>query len=131
MLRTHAEDLSGIVIHCFTGSGLDLSRYLSLDCFIGITGWICDSRRGVELRELIHELPLEKLLIETDAPFLLPGSTPAGWHAQNAPGNSKRRNEPALLGLVTQRISEELGIEQELVEETSSANARRLFNLGD
>lgn len=129
LLKSCADDLTGIVVHCFTGTAHDLARYLELGCYIGITGWICDKRRGAELRGLIGELPLDRLLIESDAPFLLPQTLPTGWHAEHAPGTSRRRNEPALLPLVARQIAELLGVtEREIVSKTT-ANARALFNL--
>lgn len=128
-LSSHVDQLDGIVVHCFTGNGEDLHRYLDLGCFIGVTGWVCDERRGGELRDLVQEIPLDRLLIETDAPFLLPQSTPADWHARHAPGHSKRRNEPALLHLVTARIAQEKQLTQAEVAASCTANARRLFDL--
>jgi TatD DNase family protein len=62
------------VVHCFTGNAHALSRYLDLDCHIGITGWICDERRGSHLHSLIRDIPSNRLMIETDAPYLLPRS---------------------------------------------------------
>jgi TatD DNase family protein len=113
---------AGAVVHCFTGSRADLDRYLSIGCHIGITGWVCDRRRGQALRELVPFVPLERLLIETDAPFLRPHDAPADPHG--------RRNEPALLGYVAARLAQLYGIPQEDLAAVTSANARRLFALG-
>src|SRR6185503_20446076 len=77
--------LSAAVVHCFTGGARELDAYLALDLHIGITGWICDDRRGAGLRPLIPRIPPDRLMIETDAPFLLPP----------AEKKSGRRNEPA------------------------------------
>lgn len=77
------------VVHCFTGTSTELESYLGLDLYIGITGWICDERRGAHLRELVRRIPANRLLIETDAPYLLPRSMPG------RPRNG--RNEPAFL----------------------------------
>jgi TatD DNase family protein len=60
------------VVHCFTGSGEALHAYLELGLYIGITGWICDERRGLGLRSLLPRIPLSRLMLETDAPFLTP-----------------------------------------------------------
>jgi TatD DNase family protein len=128
-LRRHRDRLPGVVVHCFTGTADDLSRYLALDCHIGITGWVCDERRGQELRALVPLIPLERLLIETDAPFLLPHDTPRTWHAEHAPGASRRRNEPALLPLVAARIARERRVSTETIVRETAANARRLFDL--
>jgi TatD DNase family protein len=129
LLATYTNDLAGVVVHCFTGTSQDLDRYLSLDCYIGITGWICDRKRGALLRSLISRIPLDNLLIETDAPFLLPHTTQSSWHADNAPGISKRRNEPALLPLIAAQISFETQIPMEDIISHTSRNARRLFDL--
>ena len=64
------------VIHCFTGTREELIAYLDMGLHIGITGWICDERRGTHLRELVKEIPLDRLMIETNAPFLLPRKMP-------------------------------------------------------
>ena len=128
-LSAHVDNLTGIVVHCFTGSERDLERYLALGAHIGITGWICDKRRGEELRSLIRQIPLERLLIETDAPFLLPHDAPSDWHQVHAKSASRRRNEPALLPVVAARIARELGLETTVIEEISAENARRLFDL--
>ena len=66
------DRLGRVVVHCFTDTRAALTEYLDLDCYIGITGWICDERRGLELRELVKLIPADRLLLETDAPYLLP-----------------------------------------------------------
>ena len=129
LLAAHANDLAGVVVHCFTGTSQDLDRYLGLDCYIGITGWICDKKRGALLRSLISRIPLDRLLIETDAPFLVPHTTQSSWHVDNAPGISKRRNEPALLPLIARQISNETRVPMEDIVTHSTQNARRLFDL--
>ncbi len=126
-LERHADRLPGMVVHCFTGNGKDLDRYLALGCAIGITGWICDRKRGGELRELVRRIPLERLLIETDAPFLLPQNAPKRWQQVNAPGASSRRNEPALLSYVVEAISDASGTPAADIVAASSRNARTLF----
>jgi TatD DNase family protein len=112
---------AGAIVHCFTGTRTDLLRYLELGCAIGITGWVCDRRRGAALRELVPLIPLDRLMIETDAPFLRPHNAPADAHG--------RRNEPALLGYVADRLAELYGIARAEVEAVTAANARRLFRL--
>src|ERR1700722_12283003 len=72
ILRDFAGRLYGGVAHCFTGGEAELEAYLALGLFIGITGWACDERRGLDLRSSVPKIPLERLLIETDAPYLLP-----------------------------------------------------------
>ncbi|NKB97678.1 MAG: hydrolase TatD [Pseudomonadales bacterium] len=92
--RLANAQLAGVVIHCFTGTEEELERYLAAGYFIGITGWIADKKRGTELRRLIARIPLEQLLVETDAPFLRP---------QNASiGTSTTISQHGLSGAVSQ-----------------------------
>jgi len=128
-LKRHADNLKGMVVHCFSGSGEDLDRYLALGCRIGITGWVCDRKRGQTLREQVGRIPLDRLLIETDAPFLLPQNAPGGWQQEHAPGASSRRNEPALLPYVATGIADATGVPVAEIVSASTRNARELFNL--
>ena len=128
-LERYRADLSGAVVHCFTGSADDLERLLALDCYIGITGWITESKRGAPLREIVRRLPLDRLMIETDAPFLLPRNLPKHWHREHAPGASSRRNESALLPYVAAGVAAALDIDVEAVVAASTANAVKLFGL--
>jgi TatD DNase family protein len=89
ILREFRGSLVGGVAHCFTGDSSQLEDYLALDLYIGITGWVCDERRGAALRAAAPEIPADRLLLETDAPYLLPqGLTPRP---------KSRRNEPRYL----------------------------------
>ena len=111
-----------VLIHCFTGTRADLERYLDAGYSIGITGWLCDGSRGEELRRLAPRIPLERLLIETDAPFLFPqGATP--------PAGRRRRNEPCLLPVIAERLAGLHGLPVEELVRHTTANARRLFGL--
>jgi TatD DNase family protein len=76
ILREYRNDLANIVIHCFTDTKAALFDYLELDCHIGVTGWICDERRGTELAQLVKYIPDNRLMAETDAPYLLPRDLP-------------------------------------------------------
>ena len=109
------------VVHCFTGSGDDLRAYLDMDLYIGITGWICDERRGFHLRELIRNVPPNRLMIETDAPYLMPRSMP------KRPRDG--RNEPAFLPYVVQAVAEALGQPVAEVAEHTTRTAREFFRL--
>ena len=107
------------VVHCFTGSEEELDAYLSLDFYIGITGWICDEKRGSHLKEFISKIPLDKLLIETDSPYLLPKNIK----------NKGRRNKPLFLKEVFSKVS---SIRNEPVNDLSKAiyqNSLKFFNL--
>jgi TatD DNase family protein len=119
-LSEQASMEDGVVVHCFTGSRSALHQYLDLGCHIGITGWVCDRRRGSALRELITEIPLQRLMIETDAPYLKP---------HNAQGTRGRRNEPALLPWVATQLAELYGMDKETLQTRTAANARAFFRL--
>ena len=146
ILREHRSALGDICVHCFTDTRAALEDYLHLDCHIGITGWICDERRGQSLFELVRLIPEERLLVETDAPYLLPrtamhtdvrvpshGDSLRSRAAQDAqerpPKLSERRNEPAFLPYVVRRIAEARGVEAGRVGRATADNARRFFRL--
>ncbi len=113
--------LRDVVVHCFTGTEADLHRYLDLGCHIGITGWVCDERRGSALKQLVPQIPDDRLLIETDAPFLLPRTM--------TPRPKSRRNEPGYLAWVARTVAEARGQTMEVVNEITHSNARRVFAL--
>ena len=121
MLRDYWPSLAGGVAHCFTEGPAVLDDYLELGLYIGITGWICDERRGAELRASVAGLPLDRLLLETDAPYLLPRTL--------SPKPSTRRNEPAYLGEVLRVVAECMQENVELVATASTRNAERIFRL--
>lgn len=124
LLRAGHTDLSSVVIHCFTGTAAALQGYLEAGCYIGITGWVSDQKRGLALRELIPHIPLSRLLIETDAPYLRPQNAPMAEDKKQ-----KRRNTPALLPYVASSLADLLGVSEAKVQQHSSDNAKRLFNL--
>jgi TatD DNase family protein len=121
LLREHRNRLHGGVAHCFTGGAAELEDYLELGLAIGITGWICDERRGQHLHALVARIPPGRLLLETDGPYLLPRDL--------LPKPAHRRNEPAFLphiaALVARLRSESL---EQCAAQTSAA-ARKLFGL--
>lgn len=121
ILTPWRDELGDIVVHCFTGEADALYAYLDLDCYIGITGWICDERRGQHLLELIKDIPMDRLMIETDSPYLMPRNI--------SPRPKSRRNEPAYLRYVCRAVAEALNQPYEAVAERTTANARRFFNL--
>ena len=120
ILREWRPRLGNIVVHCFTDTRAAMNDYLALDCHIGITGWICDERRGAHLIEAVRDIPDNRLLIETDAPYLLP---------RTAPKQASRRNEPAFLHWVVKTLAAARGQSEEDVARSSSANARHFFGL--
>ena len=109
------------VAHCFTGERDELKAYLDLGLYIGITGWICDERRGKHLVELVREIPKDRLLLETDAPYLTPRDL--------KPQPKARRNEPAFLPHMLRAVAHALGRPAEEVAAQTAASAESLFGL--
>lgn len=121
MLEPALPDISRAVAHCFTGEHESLREYLALDLYIGVTGWICDERRGKHLHDIVSIVPDDKLLIETDAPYLLPRTI--------RPRPKTRRNEPAYLAEVLRVVAEARGQSVEHVAQVTTDNAVRFFSL--
>lgn len=121
MLHTWRDDISDAVIHCFTADRDTLHGYLDLDLHIGLTGWICDERRGHHLRELVRNIPLDRLMVETDCPYLLPRDLPAKLKG--------RRNEPSLLPWVVREIAVWRGNDEAELAHATTQTARRFFRL--
>ena len=121
VLKPRLPELSRAVAHCFTAGERELHDYLALGLYIGITGWICDERRGAHLLDLVGDIPADRLLVETDAPYLLPRSL--------RPRPKTRRNEPCWLGEVVNTIADARGESPEAVGQYTAANARRFFAL--
>ena len=132
VLRTlqSAGPLPPVLIHCFTGTRQDLEDYLDAGYYIGLTGWIADPERGQRLRELAPLVPLERLMLETDAPFLKPKSIPADYHQQiGLSSREKRRNEPGFLPFVIEAVAKATGQSAAHIGKTTAANAKRFFEL--
>ena len=121
ILREFRDALPGGVAHCFTGTRDQLYAYLDLGLYIGITGWICDERRGHALRDAVQGAPLDRLMVETDAPYLLPRDLPKQ--------PSGRRNEPAFLPHIVQAVAHHMGRSVDEVAAATTRNAEALFNL--
>lgn len=121
ILRRHRARFDNAVVHCFTGDETALRSYLDLDLHIGITGWICDERRGGHLLELLKLIPSNRLMIETDAPYLLPRTI--------KPKPKSRRNEPAYLSYVLRTVAECLGQPESAIAATTTATAIAFFDL--
>lgn len=113
--------LVGGVVHCFTGTLEEAKVYLDLDLHIGITGWICDERRGLPLRDVVKHVPVDRLMLETDAPFLTP------HNIQPRPKDS--RNEPAYLPYVLRAVAASQGRPPTEVAEATTRTAYQFFNL--
>ena len=121
MLCAYREHIPGGVVHCFTDSHQALRDYLDLGMYIGITGWVCDERRGHLLQDIVNYIPHDRLLIETDAPYLLPRTL--------RPKPKSRRNEPKHLTEVLSVLAACRNEEAGWLGLTTSNNARSLFQL--
>jgi TatD DNase family protein len=121
VVERHRKRLARAVVHCFTGTRAALERYLALDLHIGITGWICDERRGAHLAELVSLVPASRLMIETDAPFLVPRNMP------KLPKSG--RNEPAFLPYVLAKVASARGEDVSTTARTTSEVARKFFGI--
>lgn len=121
IIRNFRSDLIDAVAHCFTGNRKQCEDYLKLDMHIGITGWVCDERRGHDLQAAVPAIPLHRLMVETDAPYLLPRNI--------APRPKSRRNEPAMLVWVIDQLAQLLQTEPEAIAVESTQNAERFFRL--
>jgi len=123
ILKRYRPHLPGAVVHCFTGGEAELEAWLALDCYIGITGWVCDERRGSHLVSLLRHIPADRLLLETDAPYLLPRNLPRSVRGKSG------RNEPCFLPHIAAFAAGILGKTPDQLATETSANAARLFNL--
>jgi TatD DNase family protein len=121
ILKSRLSEIKGGVAHCFTGDAEQLKTYLDMGLYIGITGWICDERRGKALREAVADLPLDRLMIETDAPYLLPRDLPYKL--------AGRRNEPATLPHVLETLARYMNKDVTELARASTQNAQVLFGL--
>lgn len=121
VLEPMLPKLSRAVAHCFTGEHESLREYLAMGLWIGVTGWICDERRGQHLHDIVHLVPDDRLMIETDAPYLLPRTL--------SPPPSTRRNEPAFLTEVLRVVAEARGQSEAHVARITTDNATRFFEL--
>jgi len=113
--------LGPAVIHCFTGEEAELDRYLELGLYVGVTGWICDERRGTHLRELVARIPLERLMLETDSPYLLPRDL--------EPRPKSRRNEPMHLAHIAKTVAACRRMDAAELARATTRTARAFFSL--
>ncbi len=121
ILKSRRAELSDVVVHCFTGSREELRAYLDLDCHIGITGWICDERRGSHMKDFMADIPADRLMIETDAPYLKPRNL--------RPRVKSHRNEPQWLPWILGTIAACRDERPDSLANQTTQNARRFFNL--
>jgi TatD DNase family protein len=121
ILNEYRDGISGGVAHCFTGGPAEMQEYLDMGFYIGITGWICDERRGQNLQEAVAELPLDRVVIETDAPYLMPRDLPEKLPA--------RRNEPMVLPHVLRALARHMGADAQELAVSATRNTEKLFGL--
>jgi TatD DNase family protein len=122
VLRHFQGRISRAVVHCFTGSREEMHDYLDAGWYIGITGWLCDERRGTHLRDMVRDIPAERLMIETDSPYLLPRTV--------TPKPSHRRNEPMYLRHIVEELARDRGESVEHTARITTATSRAFFALG-
>jgi len=116
-----AGPLPPCVAHCFTGTRAEAETYLEMGLWIGITGWICDERRGAHLLEVVRHIPADRLMLETDGPYLLPRTL--------QPKPASRRNEPAFLPEVARVVAAARGESIAALAASSTAAATHFFGL--
>lgn len=121
ILGRYRQRLSRAVVHCFTGVEAELWDYLVLDCHIGITGWICDERRGAHLRDSVKLIPADRLMLETDAPYLIPRDLD--------PRPATHRNEPMYLKHICATVASCVGKSAEALAAETTRNAEVFFSL--
>lgn len=119
--KKHTEICKRSVVHCFTGGKDSLEQYLSMGFSIGITGWICDDSRAKELREAVRMIPLDRVLIETDAPYLTP---------KNKTGLG-RVNVPQNIVYVVKELARYMQVEEEVLIACARENTRKIFQLDE
>jgi TatD DNase family protein len=121
ILKNSISKIRGAVVHCFTGNESELDTYLALGCYIGLTGWICDERRGTHLINIIKKISGARLMLETDAPFILPRDLP--FKVQN------RRNEPKYLPHIANAIARFQDKEGDRLALETFENTKRFFGI--
>ena len=120
ILKSHINKIKNSVVHCFTGTKNELKTYLDMGCYIGITGWISDTNRGKHLHDLLEYIPEDRLMIETDSPYLIP---------HNLPFKHNGINEPSFLNFVAQTIAECLNKDINTIKEVTYRNTKRFFSI--
>ena len=121
VMREFEGRIGPAVVHCFTGTREELFDYLDRDWHVGITGWLCDERRGGHLRELVKHIAAHRLMVETDAPYLLPRTV--------RPQPSHRRNEPMYLAHIVEELARDRDEEVEVTATATTSTAESFFRL--
>jgi TatD DNase family protein len=109
------------VIHCFSGNTAELQQYLGMGLYVGITGILTLKSRGAKLRQMVTQIPSDRLLVETDAPYLTPAPEK----------NHTRRNEPAFVKSVLLKLAEVRGEDPAQLAQIIWNNTNRLYRLDE
>lgn len=117
ILRRYKQDLPGGVFHCFTGNALEAAELLQFDRFVLGIGGVSTFKKSPLADMLAENVPLERLVLETDCPYMAP-----------VPHRGKR-NEPAFVALVAQRLAESYQVPVETIAEKTTQNVKRIFNI--
>jgi len=120
VLSKYEGVLPPFMIHCFTSSEADLDAYLALGAYISVTGFVTMEKRGADLRTFIGKVPHDRLVLDSDAPYMSP---------DGAQSKIRHRNEPCLLPLLLPTLAECFQLSEERIAEMTTANARRFFGL--
>ena len=120
IIKENISNFPKFVVHCFTGTQAELDEYLELGAYIGLTGWICDAKRNIDLRKSIKNIPIEKMMIETDSPYLIPKNLMVK--------PNKNINEPKYLPHIANEICELAGYDLEELKSATSNNAIEFFS---
>ena len=121
ILKGCRHDLNHVVAHCFTGSIEEVNDYLLLDMYVGITGWISDERRGQSLQAAVKHIPLDRIMLETDAPYLLPRDLAVK-------PTEKNRNEPCYLPHIAAAVANNMSVEEPILITAAYENSCKFFN---
>lgn len=119
LLKKYQSRLTGGVVHCFTGTREQANAYLELGFYIGVTGWVCDPKRGDQLRDALADIPLDKLLLETDSPYLFPKTLKS----------KSRNNQPANLPHIAKTVADIKDVELQYLKQSCWRNTIRFFDL--
>jgi TatD DNase family protein len=122
ILKGCRDELSQLVAHCFTGSIEEVNDCVTLDMYIGVTGWICDERRGLSLQQAVKYIPLDRIMLETDAPYLLPRDLLEKPVAKN-------RNEPCYLPHIARSVAQYMELEEVQLINAAYDNSREFFGI--
>lgn len=132
LVKKYRSGLSGAVAHCFTGDQDELESYLEEDLYIGITGWLCDERRGKALQDCVDLIPADRVMVETDAPYLFPRDLKLSEDVSLSGKDKKRRrsrNEPQYLPHIIKTLAQITAKDEFELARQTAANSRRFFRL--